>query len=67
MHLLHVAIEQKNPQLYGGIIGDSLIYNGNVSTLSLLLDVTVALLEAVNAACGINELAFTGIEWVRGV
>lgn len=65
MHLLLVAIEQKNPQLYEGIIGDSLY--DNVSILSLLLDVTVTLLEAVNATCGINELALTGIEWVRGV
>lgn len=65
MHLLLVAIEQKNPQLYEGTIGDSLY--DNVSILSLLLDVTVTLLEAINATCGINELALTGIEWVRGV
>ncbi len=40
-----------------------LIYD-NVNVLNLLLDVTVTLLEAVNATCGVNELALTSIEWV---
>lgn len=40
-----------------------LIYD-NVNVLNLLLDVTVTLLEAIYATCGINELALTSIEWV---
>ena len=34
--------------------------------LLLLLQVTVAVHEAVNATCCIDELALTGVEWVRG-
>ena len=33
--------------------------------LLLLLQVTVAVHEAVNATCCINELALTCVEWVR--
>ena len=32
----------------------------------LLLQVTVAVHEAVNTTCCIYELALTGVEWVRG-
>ena len=33
----------------------------------LLLDVAVTLLEAIHATCGIDKLALTCVEWVRGV
>ena len=33
----------------------------------LLLDIAVALLEAIHATCCVHELALTCVEWVRGV
>ena len=45
----------------GGICFGSILSGG------LLLDVAIALLEAVYTTCGVHQLALTGIEWVRGV